>query len=63
MRRHQVTNRISYATDAYISETNNDYVQNFSLIMVIVVVTSALVQTHFIKKLFASPAPGSKPFA
>ncbi len=62
IRRMQVVQRITYSTDTYSAEVNNEYVMYYSIAMSIVILLTSLFQTYFIKKLFSSPTVGSKEY-
>ena len=59
MRQFQQLSRGLESRDYNILVSNFSYVSNWSLIQVLVVIMSGIVQVYFVKKLFADPKQGA----
>ena len=60
VKQHQMFIRILNAKDWYFVKANNSYVMYYSIAQCIVVIISAFVQVHFIRKLFVTVTPNTK---
>ena len=62
---HQTISRQHAIADWYIIKNNNTSIQQWSVVMVSIIVATAALQAYFVRRLFATPPvqPGAKPRA
>ncbi|KAJ6219315.1 hypothetical protein RDWZM_005127 [Blomia tropicalis] len=53
MMRYLENSKQQYTYDSYLSESNRNYVQNWSILQCIVIMISSIVQVVFVRKLFS----------